>query len=78
MRIRLLSPLGGRPAGATFDHDEAGAEALISSGFAELVESVEPSEQHVTPAPPVEPAPAVQVTPPATTTTKRTRTARRG
>ncbi|MEO6081575.1 MAG: hypothetical protein ABIQ18_00515 [Umezawaea sp.] len=78
MRIRLLSPLGGRPAGATFDHDEAGAEALFAAGFAEPIEVIEPTEQHVTPTAPVEPVPPVQATPPAATTTKRARPARRG
>jgi hypothetical protein len=53
--------------GAVFDHDEAGADALITAGVAELVEHQEqPAEPVVTePVEPVAPA-------------KRPRTTRRG
>lgn len=71
MRIRLLAAVGGRPAGAEFDHDQAGADALISAGFAEQVEHQEqPTEQPAAPAPP---GPGESAVP-----SKRSRTPRRG
>jgi hypothetical protein len=72
VRIRLLAPVGGRPKGAEFDHDQAGAEALISGGFAELVEHQEQ------PAEPVEVEP-VEVEPvESAVPAKRPRAPRRG
>jgi hypothetical protein len=57
--------------GAVFEHDEAGAEALISAGFAEQVEHEErPAEQPAAPAPT---GPGESAVP-----AKRSRTARRG
>jgi hypothetical protein len=74
VRIRLLAAVGGRPAGAEFDHDQAGAEALISAGFAEQVEQVEHQEQPAgPPAEPVPTGPGESAVP-----AKRSRTPRRG
>ncbi|XVV06327.1 hypothetical protein ACQPW3_13425 [Actinosynnema sp. CA-248983] len=70
MRIRLLSRVGGRPVGDVFDHDEAGATALIAARVAELVH--EDERQAAEPAAP-EPAPQE-----AAVTPKRARAPRRG
>lgn len=45
MKVCLLAPLAGHPAGAVLDHDETGAGWLIAAGLAQAVEDeAEPAD----------------------------------